>query len=184
VTDRAPVRLAFTFVSPRKSAGAYNYQRNLFAALNRYRTGEFVPVVFAGHADDADDLANLAAVPGVEIAQDIAFDRRRTGLAMALATGLDAAAVAAFKGKDVDLVVEAARFFGWRMPYPAVAWFTDFQHRRLPQQFSPVARWRREIGFRVQIASGRTVMLSSESALRDCRMFYPEVAERASTTSL
>jgi glycosyltransferase involved in cell wall biosynthesis len=180
LTDRGPVRLAFTFVSPRKSAGVYNYHRNLFAALNRYRFGEFAPVVFAGYADDADELAILAAIPGVEVVQDIAFDRRRLGLAMSLVTGLDLAAVAAFKSKDVDIVVEAARFFGWRMPYPAVAWFTDFQHRRLPQLFSPVARWRREIGFRMQIASGRNVMLSSESALRDCKTFYPEVADRAS----
>jgi glycosyltransferase involved in cell wall biosynthesis len=66
------------------------------------------------------------------------------------------------------------------MPYPAVAWFTDFQHRRLPQLFSSAARWRREGGFRLQIASGRFVMLSSESALRDCKVFYPAVAGRAS----
>ena len=85
----------------------------------------------------------------------------------ALALGLDRAAVAEFRKKNIDVVFEAARFFGWRMPYPAVAWFTDFQHRRLPQLFSTAARWRREIGFRMQIASGRTIMLSSESALRD-----------------
>ncbi|WP_245284600.1 glycosyltransferase [Bradyrhizobium sp. th.b2] len=36
-----------------------------------------------------------------------------------------------------------------------------------------MARWRREIGFRVQMASGRTIMLSSESAHRDFRTYYP-----------
>ena len=56
---------------------------------------------------------------------------------------------------------------------PAVAWFPDFQHRRLPQLFPAAARWQREVGFRVQIASGRTIMLSSESSLRDFRKFYP-----------
>jgi glycosyltransferase involved in cell wall biosynthesis len=54
-----------------------------------------------------------------------------------------------------------------------VIWFPDFQHRRLPQLFPAVARWRREFGFRMQIASGRTVMLSSESAHCDFRKFYP-----------
>ena len=93
---------------------------------------------------------------------------------------IDHAAVASFTSQNVVVVIEAARFFGWRIPYPAVAWFTDFQHRRLPQLFSPAARWRREVGFRIQIASGRTVMLSSESALRDCKAFYPAVAGGAS----
>ena len=73
-----------------------------------------------------------------------------------------------------------ARFFGWRLPYPAVAWFPDFQHRRLPQLFSPAARWQREFGFRVQIASGRIIMLSSESAFRDFQELYPGAARRAS----
>ena len=180
MTVRDPVRLAFIHISPRVSAGVYNYQRNLFAALNRYRFGEFTPVVFAGNADDASELAGLAAIPGVEVAQASAFDQGTRGLAMALVLGLDRDAIEAFTDKKIDVVVEAARFFGWRVPYPVVAWFTDFQHRRLPHLFSPAARWRREVGFRMQIASGRTVMLSSQSALRDCKAFYPVAASRAS----
>jgi glycosyltransferase involved in cell wall biosynthesis len=105
--------------------------------------------------------------------QSPAFDRRRSGLVSALALGLDRAAAAEFLAKRIDLVFENARFFGWRLPFPTVAWFPDFQHRRLPQLFSPSARWSRDLGFRAQIASGRHIMLSSESALRDCRKFYP-----------
>jgi glycosyltransferase involved in cell wall biosynthesis len=180
LTRRAPLRLAFTHISRKLWAGGYNYQRNLFAALHRYRCDEFAPVVFAGVADDVDDLAGLAVIPKVEVAQAAAFDRHRSGLASALVTGIDRAAVAAFREHNIDVVIETARFFGSRMPYPAVAWFPDFQHRRLPQLFSPVARWRRDIGFRIQIAAGRTIMLSSESALRDCRAFYPDIAGKAS----
>ena len=87
--------------------------------------------------------------------------------------GIDRAAAAEFQGERIDLVFEAARFFGWRLPFPALAWFPDFQHRRLPQLFPRAARWQRDLGFRAQIASGRRIMLSSESALRDCRRFYP-----------
>lgn len=180
MTTHSPIRLAFTQISRRLWAGGYNYQRNLFTALHRFRGGEFAPVVFAGMADDTDDLAALAAIDGVEVVQTKAFDRRTAGLATALATGLDVQASAAFKDQNIDVVIETARFFGWRLPYPAVAWFPDFQHRRLPQLFPPAARWRRDIGFRVQIAAGRTIMLSSESALRDCRTFYPDVAGNAS----
>jgi glycosyltransferase involved in cell wall biosynthesis len=177
---RAPLRVAFTILPRRIWAGGYNYESNLFAALNRYRPGEIAPVVFAGERDDAADLEALARIPGVEVAQSATFDRRRAGLAAALSLGLDYAAVAEFRKRKVNVVFESARFFGWRLPYPAVAWFPDFQHRRLPQLFSPAARLQRELGFRLQIASGRIIMLSSESALRDCQEFYPGVADRTS----
>ena len=152
----------------------------MFAALNRYRQGEIAPVVFAGEQDDAADLEALARIPGVETAQSAAFDRRRAAPAAALSLGLDYAAVAEFRKRKVDVVFESARFFGWRLPYPAIAWFPDFQHRRLPQLFSHTARWQREVGFRMQIASGRTIMLSSESALRDCQRLYPGATRRTS----
>ncbi len=173
MSKRAPLRIAFTTIPRRLWAGGYNYQSNLFAALSRHRPGEFTPVVFAGEGDDAAELAALARIPGVEIARSRAFDDRTFGLASALMTGLDGAAVAKFRAGRIDVVFESARFFGWRLPYPALAWFPDFQHRGLPQLFSPMARWRRDLGFRIQIASRRSVMLSSESALQDCRRFYP-----------
>ncbi len=168
----APLRVAFTHIPRRLWAGGYNYQTNLFAALSKFRSGEFTPVLFAGTGDDDADLAPLAAIPGVEVVRSPAFGGR-AGLAAALSLGLDRAAAAEFRAQSIDAVFEAARFFGWRLPYPTVAWFPDFQHRRLPQLFPIAARWRREAGFRVQIASRRTVMLSSESSHRDFKKYYP-----------
>jgi glycosyltransferase involved in cell wall biosynthesis len=180
VIDRAPLRVAFTNIPRRLWAGGYNYQSNLFVALNRYCPGEILPVVFAGTDDDPEEMAELAEISGVEVVRSRVFDRRRTSLLAALALGLDRAAATEFQAKNIGLVFEAARFFGWRLPFPTVAWFPDFQHRGLPQLFSPVARWRRDIGFRAQIASGRSILLSSESALRDCRAFYPNLRNAVS----
>jgi glycosyltransferase involved in cell wall biosynthesis len=172
VNEDAPLRLAFTHIPRRLWAGGYNYQSNLFQALSKFRTGEFAPILFAGPGADEADLAPLAAIPSVEVVRSAAFDGR-AGLAAALAWGLDREAIAEFRTHRIDAIFEAARFFGWRLPYPAVAWFPDFQHRRLPQLFPVAARWRREAGFRMQIASGRTIMLSSESSRHDFRKFYP-----------
>jgi hypothetical protein len=172
VSPGASLRVAFTHIPRRLWAGGYNYQSNLFAALDRFRPGEIAPVLFAGTDGDDADLAPMAAIPGVEIVQSAAFTGGR-GLLAALALGLDRGAAAEFRAHQIDAVFQTRRFFGWRLPYPAVIWFPDFQHRRLPQLFPAVARWRREAGFRMQIASGRTVMLSSESAHRDFRTFYP-----------
>lgn len=175
MSDRTPLRVAFTNIPRSLWAGGYNYQRNLFDALRQHCPGEIVPVLFAGMNDDPAQLAVLSQIPGVEVVQSRVFDGRRFGLARALAFGLDRSAATEFQAKRIDLVFENARFFGWRLPFPAIAWFPDLQHRRLPQLFSPAARWHRDLGFRAQIASGRRIMLSSESALRDCRKFYPRL---------
>ena len=183
MTQGAPLRVAFTHISRRVWTGGYNYQNNLFAALGRHCPGEIMPVMFAGMNDDPLELAATQRIAGVEVVQSpafAAFDRRRSGLVAALASGIDRAAAAEFAARRIDLVFEAARFFGWRLPVPALAWFPDFQHRRLPQLFSRAARWQRDLGFRAQIASGRRIMLSSESALRDCRRFYPGLTNNVS----
>jgi glycosyltransferase involved in cell wall biosynthesis len=168
---RAPLRVAFTHISRPLWAGGYNYQRNLFAALNRFCPNEIAPVLFAGNGADGEELEALAEIPGVQVVRSAAFESR-TGLLAALSLGIDRNAAAEFSKQRIDAVFESARFFGWRLSHPAVAWFPDLQHRKLPELFSTTARWRREIGFRMQIASGRTIMLSSESALRDFRKYY------------
>lgn len=177
---RAPIRVAFTLIPSRSWVGGFNYQCNLFTALNAYCPSDITPVVFAGHSEDAADIAAVGKIPGVELAQSAAFDRRLGGLSMVLLLGLDYPAAGQFRARRVNVVFETARFFGWRLRYPAVAWFPDFQHRRLPQLFSKIARWRRDIGFRAQIAAGRFIMLSSESAFLDLQKFYPRSARRAS----
>ncbi|MET4519801.1 glycosyltransferase family 1 protein [Bradyrhizobium sp. I1.7.5] len=175
-----PLRVGFTFIPRHLHAGGFNYLRNLFAALHRYRPGELEPVVFAGNSDNDDDLATFSQIPSVEVVKRRAFERDHSGLARALVAGIDYAALAAFGSERVDVVFEHARFFGWRFPLPTVAWFPDLQHRSLPHLFSMKARLRRELGFRAQLASGRSIVLSSESALNDYRRFYPGASNQIS----
>nr|WP_249137569.1 glycosyltransferase family 1 protein [Bradyrhizobium canariense] len=174
------MRIAFTNIPRRLWAGGHNYQRNLFEVLNRYSPGTVTPVLFAGTKEDPEEIAALARIPAVDLVQSPAFDRTGTGLFGALVLGRDGPAVAEFRARRIDMVFESARFFGWRLPFPAIAWFPDFQHRLLPHLFSRSAYWRRDLGFRVQIASGRHIMLSSASALGDLRRFYTGISNGVS----
>lgn len=178
--SRSSLRIAFTFVPRRLHAGGFNYLRNLFAALDRYCPGQLEPVMFAGLSDDDNELAPFAAIPGVTVVKNRAFERGHSGVPNALVAGIDFAAAAVFRSEDVDVVFEHARFFGWRLPLPVVAWFPDLQHRSLPHLFSRAAWWRREIGFRAQLVSGRSIILSSESALNDCRRYYARARNQMS----
>lgn len=182
MTGDRPLRVAFPAIPRRLWAGGYNYQRNLFAAVSRHCPGEIIPVVFAGAEEDPSDLAEISQIPAVEITRSaaFAFTDRHARLATAVILGLDRQAIAEFRARHIDVVFENARFFGWRLPLPAVAWFPDFQHRHLPHLFSSAGKWRRELGFRAQIRSGRHILLSSESALRDFRAFYPDATNAIS----
>jgi glycosyltransferase involved in cell wall biosynthesis len=173
-----PLRLAFTHIPRSVWAGGYNYLANLFVCLDAHQKGQFAPIVFAGTGADLQELAELAKLPSVEVVRSRAFDQSLSGLGAAVFLGLDRAAADVFKQHRVDVVIETARFFGWRLPYPSIAWFPDLQHRRLPHLFSIFARVRRELGLRMQIASGRMIMLSSEDARRDCDRFYPSLKNR------
>jgi glycosyltransferase involved in cell wall biosynthesis len=182
LTGTRPLRVAFPAIPRRLWVGGYNYQCNLFAALNRYCPGEITPVVFASPEGDPAELAALSQIPAVEVAYSpiFLFENRHSRLPAALMWGLDRAAAAEFLGRRVDVVFENGRFFGWRLPFPAIAWFPDFQHGQLPELFSRAARWRRELGFRAQIMSGRHILLSSESALADLRKYYPRMNNEVS----
>ena len=86
----------------------------------------------------------------------------------------------AFRQHRIDILFECAQFYGWRFPFPCVAWITDFQHRHLPELFSFGAYWKRDLGFRAQILSRRQVMLSSEDSRSDCEAFFHQSAGRTS----
>ena len=114
----APLRLAFTHIPRRLWAGGYNYQSNLFAALGKFRPGEFTPVLFAGTGNDDADLAPLAAIAGVEVVRSPAFEGR-AGLAAAMALGLDRAAAAEFqRALDLNPNFAAAHgYLGWALAF-------------------------------------------------------------------
>lgn len=176
------IRVAFPLIGGRGWTGGYNYLLNLIRATQACAPGRIVPVLFVG-PEAADGVReDLGAVAGVEVIADPAFgEGPRSGrLAAALAFGLDPAAASAFRANRIDVVFEAAQFYGWRLPQPAIAWIPDFQHRRLPHLFSAFARFKRAVGFNAQVWSGRRIMLSSEDARADCELFHPASKGRTS----
>ncbi|WP_295640772.1 glycosyltransferase family 1 protein [uncultured Methylibium sp.] len=174
------MRVAFTLIGGKNWTGGYNYLMNLLRALAEHEPGRLTPVLMAGDSVPADDLAPFATIPGVEFVRSPLFDGRRRQLALlrALSLGGDAEQQRLFDAQSIDVLFEAAQFFGRRTHQPAIAWIPDFQHHHLPQLFSRSGLWKRELGFRAQVAAGRTIMLSSEDARADCERFYPRTRGR------
>lgn len=174
------IRVAFTLIGGKKWTGGYNYLLNLVRALSDYTSSRVQPVLFLGTDIDEKDMAPFDHIAGVVVIRKAVFNEACKGkrLRQALLTGCDQAAATAFFAQGIDVVFESAQFYGWRFPVPALAWIPDFQHRHLKHLFDFKARWKREIGFRSQILSGRHVLLSSDDARQDCERFYPRTIGR------
>jgi glycosyltransferase involved in cell wall biosynthesis len=169
-----PLRVAFPLIDRTLWRGGYNYLLNLFEALAAHAPGRVTPVICHATDAEAEALAPLRAMAEVEIVADpaLAVSGRRRRLIEALVLGRDPVAARLFAAHGIDLAFESAAFYGWRAPVPTLAWIPDLQHRHLPGLFSRRAWLRRDIGFKVLIATGRRILLSSEDARRDFARFY------------
>ena len=174
------IRVAFTLIGGTIWTGGYNYLLNLTRALSEHASGRVQPVLFVGDDVGEERLAPFAALSGIKLVCNSYFDDALSPqhLREAVLTGSDRSAVREFEAQGVHVIFEAARFYGWRLRIPAIAWVPDFQHRYLRQMFGFRRYWKREFGFRAQVMSGRHVMLSSEDARQDCERFYPATRGR------
>lgn len=178
-------RVGFPMIGGRGWTGGYNYLVNLIRAVQTHAPDRVIAVVFVG-PEAADDVrADLIALDGVEVVADAAFGEfgKTRRLIGALVSGVDGSAASAFRAHRIDVVFEAAQFYGWRLPQRAIAWIPDFQHRHLPHLFSSFSRFKRAVGFNVQVWSGRRIMLSSEDARADCERFHPASGGKTSVVS-
>jgi glycosyltransferase involved in cell wall biosynthesis len=174
------IRVAFTLIGGKNWTGGYNYLLNLVRALACHVPGQVKPILFFGTDMDAKDVAPFTLIEGAEVHRNAVFNEvcKSGRLRRAMLTGCDKAAAGAFAAQGIHVVFEPAQFYGWRFPVPAVAWISDLQHRHMRHLFDAKAYWKREIGFRAQILSGRHIMLSSEDARQDCERFYPSTRGR------
>ena len=176
------MRVAFTLIGGKNWTGGQNYLLNLLDVLVRYQADTLTPVLFVGE-DGAEAAIPFHAIAGLEVIHTSCLDmrRRKSALLEAMLWGKNSCLERVFRQHRIDLVFESAQFFGWRLGMPAIAWIPDFQHRGLPHLFSRGAWWNREIGFRAQVAAGRTIMLSSEDARRACERYYASTRGRTRT---
>jgi len=168
------VRVAFPLISSQAWMGGYNYLLSLITALKKYQTDHIEPILFYGVDTPPSDLEPFKKIEDLQLIEHEAFslNRQSTGLLQALVLGENLQVAAAFSDENIDVFFEPAKFYGWRLKQKGIAWFPDFQHRKMPNLFSRLSWLKREIGFRMQIWSGRTILLSSDDAKQDSEKFY------------
>ncbi|MBX3593342.1 glycosyltransferase family 1 protein [Sphingomonas sp.] len=175
------IRFAIPPIGGKGWFGGWMYMRNMVRALAEFGDPEIETLLCLG-PDRADDpyVRDLADLPRTRIVIDPAFaeDRVRGGIGRTLATGRNAPILDALARAGADVLFAPAIYLGWRSEIPSIAWFPDFQHRRLSRMFSRAAWLKRELGFRAQVAASAAIVLSSEDAERDCLTYYPAARGR------
>jgi len=169
------IRIGFPLIESTAWTGGFNYLYNLIYALCTHQSSKVEPVLFCGEDAAKEDISTFAHIKQLQIVQTDAFNAKRCwkSLLAALFLGVDSTIEKIMRRHKIDVLFENANFYGWRLPTSTIAWFPDFQHRYLRDQFSTFSFYKRELGFRMQMLSKRTIMLSSEDARADCECFYP-----------
>lgn len=170
------IKIAFPLIGHSAWTGGYTYLKNTLSLIASRLSDSLEAHVFLSPEENAKFGAELSPLVAGRIIcnPDIAVSGRGGKLLRSLVTGTDAKLLSSLQEKGVQAVFENASFYGARFGMPVVSWMPDFQHRHMPQMFGRSGWWRRELGFKLQIKSGRTLMLSSFSAQNDLEKFYPQ----------
>jgi glycosyltransferase involved in cell wall biosynthesis len=168
------IRIAFTLIGRRGWMGGLNYQINLLSALLDYQSHRITPVLFLAEDVDPELLVKFKQIKSLEVVQSRVFNanHKLKSYMTSVIIGRDIDALKLFKYYRIDVAFENANYFGWRFPIKCIAWIPDLQHQLLKHYFGFFAFWKREIGFQMQVRSGRHIMLSSDDAKKDFKHFY------------
>jgi glycosyltransferase involved in cell wall biosynthesis len=174
------IRIAFPLIGRGGWTGGYNYLRNTLGLIRSRLATDVEARVFLSPAENDTVGAELAGLVDGRVSVDPVFAQvgRGKGLVRAVVQGRDAAFERLLRAAGTDAVFETASFYGRRPSIPVVSWLPDFQHRHMPDMFGRANWWRRDLGFQAQIRSGRTLMVSSETAREDLERFYPSAQSR------
>jgi glycosyltransferase involved in cell wall biosynthesis len=174
------IKLALPLIGRGLWTGGLVYLKNTLQLVRSRLAHEIEASVFLSPGEYEKVGAELRPLVDGRLIVDtaIADSGRGRSLALALATGRDHGLERLLKAAHAEAVFEVGQYYGARFDLPVIAWIPDLQHRYMPEMFTRVNWWRRELAFRMQIRSGRTLMVSSDTARGDLERFYPSARGR------
>lgn len=173
-------RVAF-LVQPDHEAwiGGFNYLRNLLRAIYSNIDRNIEPVLFVHPAFKKEDLIGF---PELEVIYTPLVDSRNVArmASKALFSIFDRDPVLEFllKKNNID-VISHSLMHGISEEISIISWIPDFQHIRLPQNFSYKQRIQRNKQFLKLVKVSRRIILSSKDVKNDFDSFAPHARDKA-----
>ena len=171
------LRVGFLKIGGAHWTGGINYLVNVLSALHEANAPRVRPLFFASPDDGAFIERVSPFLHEPPILSDLwssqtPLARRRQIRSIVLQR--DKRAETAFRDAGVDVVFHhCSDFFGARFGLPTLSWVADYQHRRLPQHFSRLNYWKRDLGYSALARWSTVLVVSSEDARNDAERFYP-----------
>ena len=171
------LRIAIPFIRKSLWAGGYNYLLNLCYVISLHRSKEFQLIIFYGTDISKKELSDFFKIKNIKFVQSSLMNKSKifTLITKIILFRFQKKTKFLFKKNNIDIVFENANFFGNNIDIPVISWIPDFQHRALPHLFSWFSWWKREVGFRLQFACVRSIMLSSLDAKKALDHYYPNL---------
>lgn len=168
------IRIAFPFIKKSSWAGGYNYLLNLLYIISLKKSKEFQPVLFYGTEVTKKELRDFVLIKNIKFIKSSLMNKSNLffSLTKSILFGSDKKMSLLFKKNNINVIFENSNFFGKKIGLPVITWIPDFQHRDLPGFFSWISWLKREIGFRLQFSSGRSIMISSFDAKKKLTYYY------------
>lgn len=174
------LRIGFhDFARPGWTGGGH-YLKNLFFGLKAVRQqGEIERVLLStsNQADPADKDLETVAMPR-RVTPPLGWRLARMLSSYGLFPKPVDQQVRFVNDLGLDCLFSTAPY-GHGLHPPLIGWIPDFQHRRLPEFFSPEDRAGRDTTFRELISASSRVILSSQAARLDLEKYYPDLAPKA-----
>jgi hypothetical protein len=168
------IRVGFRLIGGAAWQGGRNYLWNLLYAITKHAADRIQPVLLLAPNEEPDDLA----LDGVELFRTGALTdsspARALGRAMKLVRGPNLVEEHWLHRARIDVYSHAPPV-GTRVTgrTPTISWVPDLQHRHLPELAATREGFMRDLLFREMLRDATIVLVSSETALRDLREFYP-----------
>ncbi len=191
LSNKRPLRLAFTNLTYTQWTAGSHYLKNLFIALKSLDSSwrpEIVLVVphqaqpesyniLSAYIDQLLYMPPASSMPDFWQRQMI-----RTKKWLGICLEPEPPLSSRLREDRVDSLFANIEF-GSRFSVPLLSWIADFQHLHLPEMFSPEEIQQRNRLFSQIVANANRVILSSHDALQDFNHFAPQAIHKARVLS-
>ncbi|HQO20970.1 MAG TPA: glycosyltransferase family 1 protein [Acidobacteriota bacterium] len=168
------LRIAYTPSGGASWAGGLTYQKNLLAALKDYAPGARVFILSEKEMEQPGPGENFSYVKYPSDRGAVHSLISKLTVRFAGRDHLLARTIKSIPGGGADIVFPGRLKAGRGVA--VLYWIPDFQHRHLPEMYSPSQISSLDLKFRKGAENSTLVLLSSRDAEKDFRDFAPEMA--------
>ena len=155
------IKVGFSLIGSKNWMGGHTYLRNL-SSIIKLKLKNKVHSVFIYCDDDNLENVNLSLFD-----QIIRIKTKRSIFHFFFNFRLSK-----IIDKEIDVFFDSNNLPFLNKNKKVLSWLADFQHKNLPNFFSFIGYWKREISFKKKTFFHKNIMVSSNNAKNDCITFY------------